>query len=153
VTAPVGALLAGHPLVAGLPADALELLAPHARLRTFGPGELLLREGTPADTLYLIIGGQVAVEVHVPNRGAMVVETMGPGRIVGLSWASPPHRYQFDARAVDDVEAVAVDAAGLRSVLADRPDVGFLVLDRLTAVILDRLQATRVRLLDLYGAG
>jgi CRP-like cAMP-binding protein len=153
VTAAVGDLLAGHPLVAGLPADALELLVPHAQVRTFGPGELILREGTTADTLYLVVAGHVAVEVHVPNRGSVVVETMGPGRIVGLSWASPPYRYQFDVRAVDDVEAVAVDAAGLRSVLADRPDVGFFVLDRLTAVILDRLQATRVRLLDLYGTG
>jgi len=50
------------------------------------------------------------------------------------------------------VEAVAVDTAPLRVALAENPVLGFLFLDRLTAVMLERLQATRIRLLDLYGA-
>jgi CRP-like cAMP-binding protein len=76
---------------------------------------------------------------------------MGAGDVVGLSWAAPPFRYQFDARAVDEVEAVAVGTAPLRLALAENPDLGFLFLDRLAAVILGRLQATRIRLLDVYG--
>ena len=71
--------------------------------------------------------------------------------MVGLSWAAPPFRYQFDARAIDEVEAVAVPTAPLRVALAEDPALGYLFLDRLAAVMLDRLQATRIRLLDLYG--
>jgi CRP-like cAMP-binding protein len=71
--------------------------------------------------------------------------------VVGLSWAAPPFRYQFDARAIDEVEAVAIDTAPLRVALAENPVLGFLFLDRLAAVMLERLQATRIRLLDLYG--
>ncbi len=44
-----------------------------------------------------------------------------------------------------------MDTARLRVALAENPVVGFLLLDRLTAVILERLQATRIRLLDIYG--
>jgi CRP/FNR family transcriptional regulator, cyclic AMP receptor protein len=144
-------ILVGHAFLAGLPAESLELVAERAELCTFKPGALLFREGGAADLVYLITKGHVAIEVHAPNREAIVVETLGAGNVVGLSWAAPPFRYQFDARAIDAVEAVSVDATQLRASLAENPALGYHVLHRLTAVILERLQATRLRLLDLYG--
>lgn len=147
------ALLEGHVFLAGFPAEAIELFAAAGEPASFDAGALLFREGSPADTAYLVTDGQVAVEVHAPNRGAVVVDTVAAGHVVGLSWAAPPFRYQFDARALNQVEAVAVDTARLRAALAEDPVLGFLVLDRLAAVMLGRLQATRIRLLDLYGPG
>ncbi len=144
-------LLSGHAFLAGFPPEAVELVADRAEVVTFRPGVLLFREGSTADIAYLMTKGHVAIEVHAPNRGPIVVETIGVGHVVGLSWAAPPFRYQFDARAVDEVEVVCVDAARLRVALAEHPMLGFLLLDRLAAVILDRLQATRIRLLDIYG--
>jgi CRP-like cAMP-binding protein len=144
-------LLSGHAFLAGFPPETVELVADRAEVVTFRPGVLLFREGSPADVAYLVTTGHVSIEVHAPNRGPIVVETIGAGRLVGLSWAAPPFRYQFDARAIDEVEAVAVDTAPLRVALAENPVLGFLFLDRLAAVMLERLQATRIRLLDLYG--
>ena len=144
-------LLAGHAFLAGQPPEMIDLLAESAETVTFRRGVLLFREGGPAEVAYMITGGRVAIEVHAPNRGPMVVETIGAGHVVGLSWAAPPFRYQFDARVLDDVEAVAVDVSGLRAALAQNPALGFLFLDRLTGVVLERLQATRIRLLDIYG--
>jgi len=144
-------LLTDHAFLAGLPSEAIDLVADRAEPVSFRPGVLLFREGTPADAAYFIVKGHVAIEVHAPNRGSIVVETIEKGHLVGLSWAAPPYRYQFDARAIDTVEAVSVDTAELRRALAESPVLGFLFLDRLTAVVLERLQATRVRLLDLYG--
>jgi CRP/FNR family cyclic AMP-dependent transcriptional regulator len=144
-------LLEGHAFLTGLPTGSLELVAAHAEPFSFKAGTLLFREGSPADLVYLIGKGHVAIEVHAPNREAIVVETLQPGHVVGLSWAAPPFRYQFDARAIDEVEAVGVDAAQLRAALAENPALGYHVLHRLTGVILERLQATRLRLLDLYG--
>ena len=146
-------LLEGHAFLAGFPAEAIDLLADAGEPASFGARTLLFREGDSADVAYLVTRGRVAVEVHAPNQGPLVVDTIGAGHVLGLSWAAPPFRYQFDARAVDDVEAVAVDATRLRVVLAGDPVLGFLFLDRLAAVMLGRLQATRIRLLDLYGPG
>ena len=147
----VRSLLSGHPFLAGFPPEAVELVAERAEVVTFQPGVLLFREGSPADVAYLVTAGHVAIEVHAPSRGPIVVETIGEGRVVGLSWAAPPFRYQFDACAIDEVEVVAIDTAPLRVALAENPVLGFLFLDRLAAVMLERLQATRIRLLDLYG--
>ena len=144
-------LVSAHAFAAGFPAGAIDVLVLEAEHVAFEPGSLLLREGEPAAVAYLLTKGLVALEVYVPNKAPIVIETIGAGHVVGLSWAAPPFRSHFDARAVDDVEAVAVDTAALRRTLAEHPDVGYLVLERVAAVMLERLQATRLRLLDLYG--
>ncbi len=146
------ALLEGHAFFAGLPERAIDLAAQHADPRKFGPGEVLFEEGGSAELMFLITRGHVAIEIHAPNRGPIVVETLSPGHVVGLSWVAEPFRYRFDARAIDEVEGVVVDSAPLRVALAADPEIGYPFLERLSAVILERLQATRVRLLDLYGS-
>jgi len=152
MTAKIAELVASHPLLSGLPGDAVAQVAGCARNVAFAPGELLLAEGGPADTFFLVRRGRVAVEIHAPNRGPIVIETVGPGGTIGWSWLFPPFRWQFDARAVGPVGAVAVDGACLRA-KADTDDaLGHQLVSRVAGVLLERLQATRIRLLDLYGA-
>ncbi len=145
--------MAQHPLLAGLPGDAVDQVAGCARNVAFGTGKLLVAEGDPAETLYLIRRGRVAVEVHVPGRGAVVVETVGPAGVVGWSWLFPPYRYHFDVRALDPVGAIAVDGACLRGKAEADPAFGYALMTRVSGLLLERLQATRVRVLDLYGDG
>jgi CRP-like cAMP-binding protein len=144
-------MLAEHGFLAGISARTVALLAKGARLENFGAGELLLREGEVADTVYLITEGRVAIEIHSPARGPLVIDTIEPGHIVGLSWVAPPFRWQFDARALTHVEAVALDAARLSEALALHPEAEAEIHRRLSTVLLSRLQATRIRLLDLYA--
>jgi CRP/FNR family transcriptional regulator, cyclic AMP receptor protein len=144
--------VAAHPLFAGLSAEEAAKVAACARNEVYGPGRLLLAEGDDADTLYLIDTGTVSIEIHAPHRGPIPVETVGPGGTVGWSWLFPPFRWQFDARAVDTVGVVAIDGSCLRA-MADADDAfGHQLVVRVAAVLLERLQATRIRLLDLYGA-
>ena len=145
-------LVAAHPLLAGLPGDAVTNVAGCARNVAFEPGDLLLAEGDTADTLYLVRRGHVAIEVHSPGRGPIVIETVGPGAVVGWSWLVPPYRWHFDARAVEAVGAIAVDGACLRQKAETDSDLGYVLMKRVATLLLDRLQMTRLRLLDLYGA-
>ncbi len=152
MTTGIAELVASHPLLAGLPGDAVAQVAGCARNVSYPAGELLLAEGDPADTLFLVRRGRVAIEIHAPDRGPIIVETVSPGAAVGWSWLFPPYRWQFDARAVGPVGAIAVDATCLRA-KADADDaLGHQLVTRVAAVLLERLQATRIRLLDLYGA-
>jgi CRP/FNR family cyclic AMP-dependent transcriptional regulator len=148
----VAQLVSAHPLLAGLPGDAVDQVAGCARNVAVRSGQLLLAEGEPADTLFLLRRGRVAIEIYSPGRGPIVVETLGPGAAVGWSWMFPPYRWHFDVRAVEAVGAVAVDAACLRAKADADHALGHQLMARVAAVLLDRLQATRVRLLDLYGA-
>jgi CRP/FNR family transcriptional regulator, cyclic AMP receptor protein len=145
-------LVASHPLLADLPGDTMARVAQCARNMAFKQGTLLLAEGEPANKFYLVRRGHVAIEVHSPGRGPIVVETVSPGATVGWSWLFPPYRWHFDARAVDPVGAIAVDATCLRTTAEADPAMGYVLMTRVASVLLERLQATRLRLIDLYGA-
>ncbi len=144
-------LVAAQPLFAGLPSGAAELVAGCGRNVAVDRDRLLLAEGDDATTFYLIRRGLVAVEVHGPDRGSLVVDTAGPGQVVGWSWLVPPYRWTFDARAVEPVGAIAIDGACLRAKADEDPAFGYALLQRISTMLLDRLQSTRLQLLDLYG--
>jgi CRP-like cAMP-binding protein len=150
---PLSTLLADVPLLAGLPAERLELLAGCAWNVRFHEGQVLFRESDPADSFYVVRHGTVAVEAFVPARGPMLIETVEPGEVLGWSWLFPPFRWHFDARALTEVRATAIDGACLRAKLDDDPALGFDLMSRFAQVLIERLQWTRLRLLDVYGDG
>jgi CRP/FNR family transcriptional regulator, cyclic AMP receptor protein len=144
-------LIASSPVFAGLAADDLALIAGCAQNCGFEEGEPLFEEGDAADTFYVVRRGRVAFELHTPDRGGLVIDTADPGDVVGWSWLFPPYRWHFDARAVDDVRAIVFDGACLRGKCEDDTRLGYLLMQRFAAVMIDRLQHTRFRLLDVYG--
>ena len=146
-------LLADVPLLAGLPAERLELLAGCASNVRFHEGQVLFRESDPADTFYVVRHGSVAVETFVPARGPMMIETVEPGEVLGWSWLFPPFRWHFDARALTVVRATAIDGACLRGKCDADPALGYDLMSRFAQVLIERLQWTRLRLLDVYGNG
>jgi CRP-like cAMP-binding protein len=145
------ALIVESPVFKGLDQDQLELIAGCASNTVFAAGERLFREGDQADTFFLIRHGLVALDAYVPNRGQLTVETVGPGEIVGWSWLLPPYRWHFTGRAVDLVRAVQFDGACLRGKCEHDPALGYDLLNRFAQVLVSRLQATRLQLMDIYG--
>jgi CRP/FNR family transcriptional regulator, cyclic AMP receptor protein len=135
----------------GLPDEHLDLIAGCALNRVFAVGEQLLREGEPANEFFAIRQGTVALETFVPQRGAVTIETLHGGDVLGWSWLVPPHRTVYDARALGVVRTIAFDGACLRGKCEEDPRLGYELLKRFTEVIVERLQATRIRLLDVYG--
>ncbi len=148
---PPDEILREHKFLAGVSPGTIALLSEKASLVSFEPGALLLREGEDASTIFLITRGRVAIEIHAPPLGPIVIDTVEPGHVVGLSWVAAPFRWQFDARALGPVEAVAVDTQDLRDDLAMHQEASAELHQRLSVVLLERLQATRIRLLDLYA--
>jgi CRP/FNR family transcriptional regulator, cyclic AMP receptor protein len=144
-------LLHGVPVFAGLSDDTLKLVAGCGSNVAFDQGELLFRQGDAADTFYVLRHGAVALETFVPARGAITIETIEAGDVVGWSWLFAPYRWQFDARAVRPVRATGFDGLCLRGKCEADPRLGYDLMSRFAHVIIDRLQWTRLRLLDVYG--
>jgi len=147
------AMLAEVPLLAGLEPEALALIAGCASNVRFDEGDVLFREGDEADVFYVIRHGSVAIELYSPPRGGMTIETISAGEVVGWSWLFPPHRWHFDARALTQVRATAFDGACLRGKCDEDPAFGYELMRRFAQVMLERLQWTRLRLMDVYGRG
>ncbi len=144
-------LIAESPTFAGLGPPQLELIAGCAQNERVEAGKLLLKEGDAADIFFLIRRGIVSLEVHAPGRSPLQIETLGPGEVVGWSWLFPPYRWQMDGRAVEACSLVAFDGACLRGKCEDDHDLGYELMKRFAANVVDRLQATRFQLLDVYG--
>ena len=146
-------LIAAASVFAGLEPAHLELIAGCARNQHFDAGALLLREGDPADRFFLIRRGTVALEVHAPGRGPLVIETLNNGDIVGWSWLFAPYRWRLDGRALEPTSVIAFDGACLRGKSEEDHELGYQLMSRFAANLLESLQATWLQLLDVYGRG
>jgi CRP/FNR family transcriptional regulator, cyclic AMP receptor protein len=147
----IGELPGEVPAMAGLAPEHLELIAGCGAIRSFDQGERLFKEGEPADAFYVLRHGRVALEIFVPGRGEVSVATIGPGEIAGWSWLIPPYEWHLDARALERGSAVEFDGACLRGKFDADPALGYELMKRFATVLLERLQATRVQMLDVYG--
>ncbi|MET8946866.1 Crp/Fnr family transcriptional regulator [Streptomyces sp. NPDC004542] len=118
----------------------------------FPAGARLFDEGGEADRFWLLRSGEVALDICVPGRHPeALVETLGAGQLLGWSWIRPPYRWDLGARAVTAVEAVEFPAGDILALCAADPELGYALMRRFTAVVAERLQGTRIRLLDLYA--
>jgi len=144
-------LLEDHPFLKDFPKPYLDLMAGCAKNVRFEAGRFLCREGEPSETFFLLRRGRAAIEIHVPNRAPITIQTLEAGEMLGWSWLLPPHRWRFDARAVEDVTAFSLDGACLRRKCEADHELGYLLTKRVLASVAQRLDATRVQLLDLYG--
>ena len=116
----------------------------------YAAGEFIFHEGEDALNLNIIRQGKVAIEVFAPKQGAVTIETIGRNEILGWSWFIPPYRRQFDAQAIEITRVLSIEAECLRSICGKDPALGYSLMQKLVQVIVERLQATRLQLMDIY---
>jgi CRP/FNR family cyclic AMP-dependent transcriptional regulator len=142
-------VVGSHPFLHGLPEPHVARLTAHARSVKLPNRHRLFEEGGTADRFWLIQAGQVALDTMVPGRGRVIVEQLGRGDVVGLSWLFPPFRWGFGATAIQPLQAFGFDGQAVRAECDRDAEFGREMLQRFLRVTLHRLQATRSRLLDV----
>ncbi|NIQ02484.1 MAG: cyclic nucleotide-binding domain-containing protein [Nitrospinaceae bacterium] len=144
-------ILEEHPFFKDLESRYLDLLAGCARNVRFEAGEILFHEGDPADRFFLIRQGKVALEMAPPNQEPMIIDTIEEDLVFGWSWMVPPYKWHFDALALTLVRAISVDGKCLREKCEKDHELGYELFKRFFSVVTERLQHTRMQLLDVYG--
>jgi CRP-like cAMP-binding protein len=148
----IEALLAEHPFFKDMPPKYRTLIAGCGKNVVFDAGELIAKDTEPADQFFAIRHGRVSIELHSPERGSLILQTLEAGDIVGWSWLFPPYRWTFDVRAIEQVRAISFDGACLRGKCERDPAMGYDFMKRFAQTFMQRLQAARLQLLDLYGS-
>ena len=143
--------LAAHAFFKDMPPAQLATIVGCAANVRFAAGELIFREGDPADTFYILRKGKVAVEITIPGRGQVTIDTADGDEVLGWSWLFAPYRAHFDVRALTVVQALGLDGACLRGKFEKDTALGYELMRRFAPVLIQRLEATRLQLLDLYG--
>ena len=130
----------------------VEFLAGCAKNARFDPGDYLVREGSAADVLYLLRSGRVALESDLPGRGAVQVDTVLAGEVLGWSVLLPPFVWHLDARALEPTLAFALDGNCLRGKVQADHSFGYAFALRLLAEVSQKLAQTRLQQMDVYKA-
>lgn len=144
-------LLRKHPFLENMSDEHVERLSRWSYRTILRGGEQIFDEGGRAERFWLILDGQVRLDTHLPGRGDVIIETLGPGALLGWSWLFEPYRWHFAATAEVLTRAVVFDKAGIRELCDSDPALGLDLYRRLLTVVVDRLQKTRLRLLDAYA--
>lgn len=144
-------IISAHPFFKDLEPRHFQFIVGCARNARHAKGEILFREGDEANWFYVIREGQLALEIHVPGRGSVVIHTVSEGEILGTSWLFPPYRWQFTARVLHPTRLLAFDGKCLRGKCEADHDLGYELAKRAAQILLQRLDAARLQLLDLYA--
>lgn len=144
-------ILAEHPFFKNLDPKILKVLTGCATNVVFKPGDFIFREEGDAQEFYLIRKGQVALEIYAPGRGAVTIQTLHDGNVLGWSWLVPPYQWHFDARAVEETRAIALNGRCLRTKCEECHELGYELMKRFAFVVTQRIEALTLQLLDIYG--
>ena len=144
-------IVSGLPFFRGMKPEHIQIITSHAANARYEAGDFLGRSGAPADRFWLIRQGRLALEIHAPGRGSLTVQTLSEDEVVGWSWLVPPYQLRFDIHAVTSTRVLVFDGKCLRGKFANDPELGYELLQRFSQVILRRLEAMSIQLLDLYG--
>lgn len=141
--------LRAHPFMTDLEPEHVRFLVGCAQNVRFRPGEYLVREGATEDKFFLIRQGCVTIEMPRANGEAAVVETVGPGDVLGISRVVPATAH-LDVRARDNVVAFALDNGCILQKMSQDPRFGYAITRRLLERTYDRLARARLQTMDVY---
>ena len=144
------ALLQKHPFVGEFQPQHIEKLSALAKEVQFERDSVIFHEGDECHDFYLIVEGRVALEIEAPGH-TFRVQTLHEGDELGWSAILMGRGKHFQARALQPVQALAFDGAALLDACRADPAFGFALMYRMLGVVSERLQATRLQVLDMYS--
>jgi CRP/FNR family cyclic AMP-dependent transcriptional regulator len=143
-------MLRQHPFVVGFEPSYIETLAKVAKEVRFERDQILFREGDETTEFYLLVNGLVALEIAAPGH-TFRVQTLFAGDELGWSALLMGRGKYFQARTLDRVDALAFEGSELLAACERDTAFGYTLMQRLLAVVAERLQATRLQVLDTYS--
>lgn len=105
-----------------LDAEKIDRLARRLRLAIFGPSEVILRQGEPGDSLYVVRSGEVAV--RVASLGVQRdVATLSAGQFFGEMSLMTGESRTATIVARTDVQCYVVSKEAFQEILASKPEL------------------------------
>ena len=105
-----------------LDAEKIDRLARRMRMIIFGPGEVVLRQGDPGDSLYVVRSGGVAVQLEV-HGAQKEVATLSSGQFFGEMSLMTGESRSATIVAKTDCECYIVDKEAFQEILEERPEL------------------------------
>jgi CRP/FNR family transcriptional regulator, nitrogen oxide reductase regulator len=122
-------------IFADMDSETMRLLQPLLEPFTCYAGTVVLRQGTPADHIYLIAKGKVEVSYKPYDGTAITVSILEKHGIFGWSAVVGSSKYTSSATAIEDLEAYRINGSDLRKLCNDHPEAARDILERLASAV------------------
>jgi CRP-like cAMP-binding protein len=113
----------------------------------------MFEQGQIAELLYLVLKGEVTVRYKPEDGPALTLAHVRPEGVVGWSSALGNPFYTSSAVCATDSELLRVRGADLRLYCEQHPETGAIVLERLAALIAERVSNTHHYVINLLRQG
>ena len=143
--------LSDHEFFSELSVDIIKLLCESVRSLEIKKGEVLFRQGEHADKFYIVRNGRVSVQIPAIMGPTLEVQTLSTNRILGWSWLISPYQWRFQAKAEEDSTLLEFDGAAILARCEQDPKVGYELLKKFAALMAERLEASRQKLMDEWN--
>lgn len=142
--------LSSHAFFNGLDADSIRILAGSAKVLPIKKGTVLFHQGEHADKFYVLLDGQVSIQIPAIMGPVLEMQSIGKDQLLGWSWLIPPYQWNFMARAVEDSEMLEIDGSAILAHSEGDPKFGYELLKRFATLMSDRLNAARQKMMDQW---
>jgi CRP-like cAMP-binding protein len=139
----------------GLDDAALAMIEDELEWVTTPAGTMLMAQGEPADCLWIVVSGRVAVTCRRDDGSEVRVDETGPGESLGEMALLSSEPRSASATAMVDTELLRLSQVGFERLLAEHPSAmrsfTTLVVDRLNQSLRKRSLVTHVRFMPLVS--
>jgi len=125
--------------------QALKALAMAADENSVPAGETLFEEGDRADRLYIIVEGEVDIQLTLQDGGKVTVETMVAGDLIGWSAVSGAVQRRATCVAVKPCKLLSIDGATIRDLCEDNAELGYRMMREVVRALAQRLDGALVQ--------
>lgn len=140
-----------YPFFASLETDVIKEFAMAGEIVEFVRDAWVFHCGEKAEAFYLILEGSIEIRTALGSEGTrqIGVSTLKRGEMFGWSALVDPYVYQMGAATLSKCKLARFNGVALCELMTHRPDVGYILITRVTNIIGNRLMDLRVRFVSL----
>ena len=143
--------LAKTPLLNGLTAEQMDSFCRLATPCSFDADEMIFEQNQYAEYLYILLSGEVVIRFKPEDGGLLTIAKLSDGEVFGWSSVLGKAIYTSGAMSTTACECARVRGRDIQSLCQSHPDTGIIIMERLAAVIADRLTHTNEQILHLLS--
>ena len=142
--------LSNHAFFSGLDDSYVQFLADSVTKLKVKKGDVLFQQGKQADKFFLLRNGQISIQVPAIMGPSLEIQLLSQDQLLGWSWLIPPYRWNFLAKVTEDSEILEFDGSAILARCEEDPKFGYELLKRFAALMSERLDAARQKLMDQW---
>lgn len=139
-------LLRRYPCFAAIGEESLRAVAMMAEETLIPAGTLLFSEGDPADSLSIIVDGEIDIQYTLGTGERRTVDRLVSGDLLGWSAVVEPYRMTAIATTRTETRLIRIGARRLRELCEREPLLGYRLMNQVVKLLADRLDGARVQL-------